>query len=154
MIKVTNERELHTEVVKYIRRFHTDAVMIPNVVELCDDRLESWKMGYTRGTPDLMIMNGYTGTNGLAIELKTPKGMGVASPEQVAFLKKLKDIGYETLLSSDFFEIIKKVDSHMGKCRLTCTHCKRHFKTDASLSSHLKDFHRIPDETQRELLGL
>ena len=154
MLRVTNEKELHEEIVKYVRRFYKDAIMIPNLVEFCGDRLESWKRGYTRGTPDLVIANSYANNTGLAIEFKTPKGCGALSHDQSILLCKLRDSGYQTFVSSDFHAITKKIDEHMDKCRVKCSLCQRHFKSEKSLYNHITNFHRVLKPLPSVLQGL
>ena len=60
MFKVENEMDLHSKVVHLIRNFYPDAIMVPGLGEnqnTPEKRINSWKKGYLRGQPDLMILN-------------------------------------------------------------------------------------------------
>lgn len=51
------------------------------------------RMGYTPGTPDLIVFHASAGWNGLLLELKTEKG--VLSPSQIAFRDVAESEGYK-----------------------------------------------------------
>ena len=90
---IVNERDLHYKVAQFTRRFFPEALLIAGLGELqdsSDKRLDSWSKGYTKGQPDLLILNRTQSHNGLAIELKTPSGYGNVSPEQAVFLESGK----------------------------------------------------------------
>ena len=75
MFKIENETDLHCKVVQYIRRFYPDAVIVPGLGENQDTvskRINSWREGYMKGKPDIMIMNNHLRYNGLCIEFKSP----------------------------------------------------------------------------------
>ena len=69
-LKLENEYDLHTEVVKYIRKNHSNMLIDAGLGELQKTkklRLTSWKKGYTGGKPDLLIFNISKDYNGFAI---------------------------------------------------------------------------------------
>ena len=75
MFKIENETDLHCKVVHYIKRFYPDAVIVPGLGENQDTvskRINSWREGYMKGQPDIMIMNNHLRYNGLCIEFKSP----------------------------------------------------------------------------------
>jgi hypothetical protein len=39
-IDIKNERDLHTSIVKYLRRYHTDIFIIPTLGELADIKVK------------------------------------------------------------------------------------------------------------------
>ena len=99
---------MHTKVVQFIRRFFDDALIAPGLGELQDTsekRIESWRKGYLKGQPDLMILNRTRTANGLAIEFKTPSYARDASAEQEVYLERLRHTGWETLVSNCYDEI-------------------------------------------------
>ena len=49
-------------------------------------RIDSFKKGYLPGSPDLIINNLHKHYSGFAIEMKSPKGNGVLSPDQSIIL--------------------------------------------------------------------
>ena len=75
MFKIENEMDLHCKVVHLIRNYYPDAIMIAGLGENQDTpykRIISWKKGYLRGQPDLIILNYHKDYNGLCIEFKSP----------------------------------------------------------------------------------
>ena len=92
-LKLLNETDLHYAVVRYIRRFHPDALIIAGLGEYQDTafrRSDAYRKGYIGGQPDIIITNPMNGYNGFAIELKTPKGNGEIRSNQVTWLKLLR----------------------------------------------------------------
>ena len=60
MIMIGNETDLHYKVVDMIRRFYPDSTLVAGLGEnqdTGDKRLDSYKKGYMRGQPDLMVLN-------------------------------------------------------------------------------------------------
>ena len=75
MIMISNEKELHYKVVNLIRNYYPDAILVAGLGENQDTeekRLDSYKKGYQRGQPDLMILNYHKDYKGLCIEFKSP----------------------------------------------------------------------------------
>ena len=71
MIMISNEKELHHKVVNLIRNYYPDAILVAAMGENQDSeekRIDSWKCGYQRGTPDLMILDYHRDYKGLCIE--------------------------------------------------------------------------------------
>ncbi|CAB3983701.1 Hypothetical predicted protein [Paramuricea clavata] len=104
-----NETDLHYAVVKYIRKYHPEAQIIPGLGEYQKTsglRCDAWKKGYKGGQPDIVLMNACNGFHGYVLELKTPKSNGVLRENQRLLLKSLNDGGYQTLISDDYTEII------------------------------------------------
>ena len=75
MFNIENENDLHCKVVEYIRRFCPKAIIVAGLGELQDTsskRISSWKKGYPKGQPDLMVMNYHKDYSGCCIEFKSP----------------------------------------------------------------------------------
>jgi hypothetical protein len=84
-LHVSNERHLHEAIVRYMRMNHPQVHVAAGLGELqreAPQRIEAWRKGYQKGQPDLLILARSGDFSGLAIELKTPTGQGVVSPEQ------------------------------------------------------------------------
>ena len=74
MILIGNGTDLHYKVVDLIRRYYPDTILIAGLGEnqdIEDKRLDCYKKGYTRGQPDLMVLNYHKDYKGLSIEFKS-----------------------------------------------------------------------------------
>ena len=69
------------------------------------------KLGYTAGTPDLMIFKPNKDYQGLFIEMKGPKG--VISPLQKEWLEKLNSLGYKAVVCRGFREAKEVIDDYL-----------------------------------------
>ena len=130
-MKLLNETDLHYAVVRYIRRFHPDALIVAGLGEYQDTaqrRSDAYRKGYIGGQPDLIITNPMNGYNGFAIELKTPKGTGEIRSNQVVWLKLLRERGHRTMISNDYTDIVLRIDEYF---RVDIT--KKHKKETANL---------------------
>ena len=86
MIMISNEKELHYKVVQLFRNYYPDALLVAGLGEnqdTEDKRLDSYKKGYGRGTPDLMVLNYHKDYNGLCIEFKSPTNNYEVSESQL-----------------------------------------------------------------------
>lgn len=144
--KIENEYDLHTKVVAYIRRFHEKAIITAGLGELQDSsnkRIQSYKKGYMKGQPDLIIQNINKYYSGMCIEFKTPLGNGVVSKEQKELLESYEDGGYKCLISNDYDMIIKEINDYMRDVRMKCIYCGGKFLSKNTLVNHKKWFHKI-----------
>lgn len=69
------------------------------------------KLGYTAGTPDLLIFEPVGNYKGLFIELKTDTG--VTSTAQHNFLTELNKRGYFARVCYDYFEATEKIKNYL-----------------------------------------
>ena len=124
-MQLMNETDLHYRVVRYIRRFHPEAVLVAGLGELQETeakRLDAWAKGYFKGQPDLLILNRHRRHSGLALELKTPAvPIPQASQQQVQALEKLQKLGFQTLVSNDYDVICRALDAYMALQVFHCT---------------------------------
>ena len=77
MIMIGNETDLHYKVVDVIRRYYPDTILVAGLGENQDTenkRLDSYKKGYMRGQPDLLVLDYHKDYKGLGIEFKSPTG--------------------------------------------------------------------------------
>ena len=77
MIMIGNETDLHYKVVGLIRSFYPDSILVAGLGEnqdTEDKRLDSYRKGYMKRQPDLMILNYHKDFIGLGIEFKSPTG--------------------------------------------------------------------------------
>ena len=105
-------------------------------------RIDAFKKGYLRGSPDLIINNLHKCYSGFAIEMKSPKGNGVLSPDQ-SMLRQYQNNGLKTLVSNDYDQIIEQIIEYFRDVRILCTHCPRRFISFQSLRNHIKGFHEM-----------
>jgi hypothetical protein len=69
------------------------------------------RMGYQKGTPDLIILEPCGGYHGFQIELKTPTGR--LSPDQIRILKRASGRGYLTAVCRSAKEAIDLIDDYL-----------------------------------------
>lgn len=146
--KIENEFDLQCKVVNFIRTKYPKLIMSSTSgikTDTRDQRLTTWKMGYTSGTPDLMIYTQGYGHSGFAIEIKTPSGYGKVSDKQTDFLAQLENNNWKTLISNNYDEIILQVHEYVSDIkyekRLRCNQCTKTFKNDATLDIHKHIYH-------------
>lgn len=140
-----NERNLHEKVVDYIRKYYPDVLFNSTLGELQDTsekRLMSYKMGYTSGFSDLIIYEHSKDHNGLCLEFKTPKGLGIISEKQQTIQLKLKERGYKTFTSSNYDDVIIELNDYLRNRRYKCYHCRLKYRSLDTLSTHLRVIHR------------
>ena len=144
--KIENEIDLHVKVVSFLKKRYPHSVF---TVTLCENqdtvhiRINSFKKGYLRGYPDLIINNLHKHYTGFCIEFKSPKGNGVLSPDQSMILLQYQNNGFKTLVSNDYDHIIEQVIEYFGDVRIKCSYCPRRFISSQSLRNHIKFFHKM-----------
>ena len=144
--KIENEFDLQSKVVNFLRNRYPNSLFICTLGELQDTpqkRLNSYKMGYMKGIPDLLITNLHKKYTGFAIEFKTPKGTGIVSPDQESMLENYKENNWKTLLTIDYDDCIVQLVDYFEGVRVNCEHCSMKFKSVKTRENHLKYFHRI-----------
>ena len=146
MIMISNETDLHYKVVQLIRRYYPDSILVAGLGENQDTeekRLDSYKKGYQKGQPDLMILDYHQDYKGLCIEFKSPTNNYCVSEAQLKMKKKYKDNGYAFLLNNDYDSISKNIHKYMAGVRIRCEYCPKAFCSKTTLNTHYKAFHRI-----------
>ena len=87
--KIENETDLHVKVVSFLKKRYPHSLFTVTLGENQDTafkRIDSFKKGYLRGSPDLIINNLHKHYTGFCIEFKSPKGNGILSPDQSMIL--------------------------------------------------------------------
>ena len=146
MIMISNERELHYKVVQLIRNYYPDSLLVAGLGEnqdTEDKRLDSYKKGYQRGTPDLMILDNHKDFRGLCIEFKSPTNNYEVSESQLKMKAKYMKNNYAYILSNDYDKISKLLHKYMAGVRIPCEYCSKAFRKTKTLNSHYRIFHRI-----------
>ena len=146
MIMISNEKELHYKVVNLIRNYYPDSILVAGLGENQDTeekRLDSYKKGFQRGTPDLMILDYHKDYQGLCIEFKSPTNNYEVSESQLKMKEKYKKNNYAYILSNDYDKISKLLHKYMTGVRIPCGYCIKCFCNKKTLSTHYKFFHRI-----------
>ena len=103
--KIANEMDLHVKVVSFLKKRYPHSLFTVTLGENQDTahkRIDSFKKGYLRGFPDLIINNLHKYYMGFCIEFKSPKGNGVLSPDQSMILLQYQNNGFKTLVSNDY----------------------------------------------------
>ena len=144
--KIENEMDLHVKVVFFLKKRYPHSLFTVTLGENQDTvhkRIDSFKKGYLRGSPDLIINNLHKCHSGFAIEFKSPKGNGVLSPDQSMILLQYQNNGFKTLVSNDYDHIIEQVIEYFRDVRIKCSYCPRRFISSQSLRNHIKGFHKM-----------
>ena len=120
---IGNETDLHYKVVDVIRRYYPDTILVAGLGENQDTenkRLDSYKKGYMRGQPDLLVLDYHKDYKGLGIEFKSPTGNYYVSEAQKEMKKKYVNNGYAFILSNDYDKISQKVHDtwKVSECRV------------------------------------
>ena len=146
MIMIGNERDLHSKVVQLIRNFYPDSILVAGLGENQDTeekRLDSYKKGYLRGTPDLMILNYHKDYRGLCIEFKSPTNNYEVSESQLKMKAQYCQNNYAFILSNDYDKISKLIHKYFAGVRIPCKYCTKGFRNNKTLNTHYRIFHRI-----------
>ena len=146
MIMIGNETDLHYKVVQLIRNYYPDSILVAGLGENQDieeKRLDSYKKGYQRGQPDLMILDYHIGYKGLCIEFKSPTNNYEVSESQIKMKEKYRNNDYAFILSNDYDKISKNIHKYMAGVRIPCKYCPKAFCNKKTLNNHYKVIHRI-----------
>ena len=114
--KIENETDLHVKVVSFSKKRFPHSLFTATLGEnQCTSaiRIDSYKKGYLRGSPDLIINNLRKRYTGFATEFKSPKGNGVLSPDQSMMLRQYQNNGFKTLVSNDYYHIIEQIFEYL-----------------------------------------
>ena len=144
--KIENETDLHVKVVSFLKKRFPHSLFTATLGEnQCTSaiRIDSYKIGYVRGSPDLIINNLHKRYTGFVIEFKSPKGNGVPSPDQSMMLRQYQNNGFKTLVSNDYDHIIEQIFEYFRDVRILCSYCPRRFVSSQSLKNHIKSFHKM-----------
>ena len=146
MIMIGNETDLYYKVVDLITRYYPDTILVAGLGENQDTeakRLDSYKKGYMRGQPDLLVLDYHKDYKGLGIEFKSPTGNYYVSEAQKEVTKKYVNKGYAFILSNDYDKISKNIHEYMKGIRVPCKYCIKQFLNKDTLKMHYKVIHRI-----------
>ena len=146
--KIENETDLHVKVVSFLKKRYPHSLFTVTLGENQDTvqkRIDSFKKGYIRGSPDLIINNLHKHFTGFCIEFKTPLGNGVLSPDQSMMIRKYQNNGFKTLVSNDYDLIIEHIIDYFRNVGIKCSYCSRIFNSSKSLNNHIKVFHKMSE---------
>ena len=141
IFKIENETDLHTKVVSFLKKRYPYSIFTATLGENQDTgkkRIESYKKGYLRGSPDLIINKLHKHYTGFAIEFKNSKGIGVLSYDQSKMLQQYENNGFKTLVSNDYDYIIKQLIEYFRDVRIKRSYCPRKFISPLSIKNHKK----------------
>ena len=144
--KIENETDLHVKVVSFLKKRYPHSIFTATLGEDQDTinkRKESYKKGYLRGSPDLIINNLHKNYTGFAIEFKNPNGKGILSYDQSKMLRQYQNNGFKTLVSNDYDYIIEQLIEYFRDVGIKCSYCPRRFISSQSLKNHIKSFHKM-----------
>ena len=117
-VQLINEFDLHVKLVEFIRKRYPDVLIIAGLGEnqtTSELRIDSWRKGYTKGQPDLLLPIRSGRKVGLALELKSPGWHHEASEHQKAFLQKLEMEGWQILVTNCYEDLLFEVRDYLDK---------------------------------------
>ena len=144
--KIENETDLHVKVVSFLKKRYPHSLFTVTLGENQDTafkRIDSFKKGYLRGSPDLIINNLHKHYTGFAIELKNPNGKGILSYDQSKMLQQYQNNGFKILVSNDYDQTIEQIIEYFRDVRIKCSYCPRRFISPQSLRNHIKFIHKM-----------
>ena len=144
--KTENEIDLHVKVVSFLKKRYPHSLFTVTLGENQDTvhkRIDSFKKGYLRGSPDSIINNLHKHYTGFCIEFKSPEGNNVLSLDQSMILLQYQNNGFKTLVSNDYDHIIEQIIEYFRDVRIKCSFCPRRFISSQSLGNHMKGFHKM-----------
>ena len=143
--KIENQMDLHVKVASFLKKRYPHSLFTITLGENQDTskkRIDSYKKGYLRGSPDLIIHNLHKHYTTFAIEFKNPKGNGVLSPDQSMMLRQYENNGFKTPVSSDYDHIIEQIIEYFRDVRIKCSYFSRKFISYESIKKHIEGFHK------------
>ena len=95
--KIENETDFHVKVVSFLKKKFPHSLFTAKLGEnQCTSamRIDSYKKGYLRGSPDLIINNLHKHFTGFAIELKNSNSNRILSYDQSKMLRQYQNDGF------------------------------------------------------------
>ena len=143
--KIESETDLHAKVVNFLKKRFEHSLFTATLGEnqiTSEMRIRSHRLGYLKGSPDLIIHKLHKRYTGFAIEFKNPKGNGVLSPDQSMMLQQYQNNGFKTLVSNDYDYIIEQIIEYFKDVTIKCSYCPRKFISYESIKKHIEGFHK------------
>ena len=120
--------DLHVKVLSSLKKRYSHSLFTVTLGENHGHKIiDSFKKGYLRCFPDLIINNLHKHYTGFCIEFKSPKGNGVLSPDQSMILLQYQNNGFKTLVSNEYDHIIEQIIEYFRDVRIKCSYCPRRF---------------------------
>jgi len=142
---ILNEADLQMRIVHYLRTYFKNILFNCSLGELQNSpqkRIDSYFMGYSKGMVDLIIFENSKHFNGLAIEFKSPTGLGILSEHQKSIILKLEERGFKCVVSDNYDNIIIEINDYLKNIRHKCYYCKNRYSCLDKLSTHLRVIHK------------
>ena len=98
--KIENETDLHVRVVSFLKKRFPHSLFTAMLGEnQCTSamRIDCYKKGYLRRSPDLIINNLHKHYTGFAIEFKNPNGKGFLSYDRLRCCNSIKTMALKPL---------------------------------------------------------
>ena len=143
--RIESETDLHVKVASFLKKRYLHSLFMATHGKnqiMSEMRIRSHRLGYLRGSPDLIIHNLHKRYTGFTIEFKNPKGNGVLSPDQSMMLRQYQNNGFKTLVSNDYDYIIEQIIEYFKDVRIKCSYCPRKFISYESIKKHIEGFHK------------
>ena len=147
-LMITDEKSLQIEAVNFLRehqnKYHLNIIAtLGENQDTPDKRYDSKCLGYTKGSPDIIVNNESIHHIGLIVEFKAPNGNGELSTEQIEIINRYKDDGFKLIVTNNILDFVKRVTIWFLHLRLRCKYCSHKFKSEHSRQKHYVHFHHI-----------
>ena len=109
------EFSIQCAVVEYIRKAYPNALFCASIAGAVRMTIPQWtrakRAGYSAGFPDLIIYEAVGNLHGMALELKTAKG--IRSPAQILWQVELTKRGYHAVTAWGVDEAVREIDKYL-----------------------------------------
>jgi hypothetical protein len=117
MIKAKqNEYKIQTDFIRYLELMHPDllyTISPAGFIMSAGMAMKMMRMGYRKGTPDVLIFEPRGNWSGFFIEFKDPKGKTSESQDQ--FLKSARQRGYYTAICYSAAQAIQRLNLYLSQ---------------------------------------
>ena len=113
MVNKYRESDIQRAIIKYARLYKLPLISIPNGANVnSKNRLRLYLEGMSAGFPDLFLYVPRGTYHGLAIEVKTPKG--VVRPEQRGWIELLEKQGYKCIIVRSAIDGVEAIKDYLN----------------------------------------
>lgn len=99
-------------------------------------RIDSFRKGYQKDTPDLIIADYHINYRRLCFEFKRPTNQHQVLEAQKEMKGQYQKNGYKFVITNDYDDICTTIVEYMKNIRIPCEFCKKKLKCSRTLNIH------------------